>query len=372
MAQHAVITQKMIDDVKGRIGVPWTPTTPFFNTEATRDTIRHFVDAVGDPNPLYRDEAYAKATRFGTLAAPPCFLYSVCWATGRIGFPGIHAWNSGSDWEWFHPIRLGDQLSYTMTVTDLQEKRSEMAGRILIEYARADYRNQHAELVGTCTGWSVRAERQASGQRGKYKHIEKAQYTREDLEAIWADYDREEIRGANPRYWEDVNIGDELTPVVKGPLSMRDLVTWVMGAGSPYMRAHRFAVEFERRHPSITMLDSQTGQMDVPELVHMEDTRAQEIGVPGAYDYGCQRSAWLGHLLTNWMGDDGFLRKLYVELRRFNVVGDTTWCKGKVTRKCIENDEHLVDLDVWAENQRGEITAPGRALVRLPSRQAAT
>jgi hypothetical protein len=68
------------------------------------------------------------------------------------------------------------------------------------------------------------------------------------------------------------------------------------------MRAHRFALEYERRHPSIVMIDSQTGQMDVPELVHMEETRAQEIGIPGAYDYGCQRSSWLGHVLTNWMG----------------------------------------------------------------------
>ena len=96
--------------------------------------------------------------------------------------------------------------------------------------------------------------------------------------------------------------------MVKGPLTLRDLVTWVMGAGSPYMRAHRFALEYERRHPSIVMIDSQTGQMDVPELVHMEETRAQEIGIPGAYDYGCQRSSWLGHVLTNWMGDDGFLK----------------------------------------------------------------
>jgi hypothetical protein len=71
------------------------------------------------------------------------------------------------------------------------------------------------------------------------------------------------------------------------------------------------------------------------------------------------------------MGDDGFLKKFYMELRRFNVVGDTTWCKGKVTRKYLDNGEPLVDVEVWAENQRGEITAPGRAVVRLPSKPAA-
>ena len=57
--------------------------------EASRDTIRHFTDAVGDHNPLYRDEEYATNSCYGTLIAPPCFLYSVCWATGRVGFPGM-------------------------------------------------------------------------------------------------------------------------------------------------------------------------------------------------------------------------------------------------------------------------------------------
>jgi hypothetical protein len=61
--------------------------------------------------------------------------------------------------------------------------------------------------------------------------------------------------------------------------------------------------------------------------------------------------------------------RLYGELRRFNVVGDTTWIKGKVTRTYVEDGRYLVDLDVWAENQRGEVTAPGRATVQLPSRQ---
>ncbi len=116
------------------------------------------------------------------------------------------------------------------------------------------------------------------------------------------------------------------------------------------------------------MKDSKTGIIDVPELVHMEDTRAKEIGIPGAYDYGCQRISWLGNLVTNWMGDDGFLKKLRAELRRFNVIGDTTWLKGKVTNKYIEDDEHLVDIECWAENQRGEVTMPGTATVRLPSK----
>ncbi len=58
-------------------------------------------------------------------------------------------------------------------------------------------------------------------------------------------------------------------------------------------------------------------------------------------------------------------RPAYAEVRRPNLFGDVTWCKGKVTRKYDEAGEHLVDLDVWAENHRGEITAPGKATVAL-------
>ena len=70
------------------------------------------------------------------------------------------------------------------------------------------------------------------------------------------------------------------------------------------------------------------------------------------------------------MGDDGFLKKMYVELRRFNVEGDTTWCKGKITGKREEAGEKLVEMDVWGENQRGEVTMKGTATVGLPSESA--
>ena len=72
--------------------------------------------------------------------------------------------------------------------------------------------------------------------------------------------------------------------------------------------------------------------------------------------------------MTNWMGDDAFLKRLRVEVRRFNVYGDTQFCKGRVARKYIHDGNALVDVDIWTENQRGEITAPGTATVLLPSR----
>ena len=69
------------------------------------------------------------------------------------------------------------------------------------------------------------------------------------------------------------------------------------------------------------------------------------------------------------MGDDGWLRMLARQIRRFVYIGDTEWAKGRVTGKRQENGESIVELEVWTEDQRGRVTAPSRAEVMLPSRE---
>lgn len=367
--ENTEITEEKITELKKRLHVVWKPRRPYFNTTATKDAIRHFCDGIGDTNPLYTDEEYAKKSKYGSLVAPPCFLYSVYWAAQGRGMPSIHAWHSGDDWEFYLPILEGDTLTYTNEMVDVQVKQSQMAKKTVIQYHDIRYYNQREELVAKALDWCVRAGRKSSKEKGKYTDIKAATYTPEEIKKIYADYDAEEIRGAKPRYWEDVKLGDELTPAVKGPLSRRDIYAWLIGAGSPFMRAHGLALSFLKRHPGTDMADSKTGIADVPELVHMQDTTAKEIGLPGAYDYGCQRISWLGNLITNWMGDDGFIKRLNGKLRRFNIIGDTTWCKGKVIKKYVENNQHLVDIDCWAENQREERTLTGFATVRLPAKE---
>ena len=362
------ITEEMMADLKKRIGIVWKPSRPYFNTMASRDTIAHYCDGIGDHNPLYTDPEYAKKTKFERLVAPPTWLYSVYWAAQGRGMPGVHAWHSGDDWEFYQPIMEGDTFSYTNEMVDVLEKQSRMAGKTLIQFHDIRYYNQRGELAAKALDWCVRAARKQSGDTGKYMDIKQAEYTEEELDKIWAAYDTEEIRGSNPRYWEDVNVGDELAPVVKGPLALRDIYAWLIGSGSPFIKAHGVAMAFLQRHKGADMVDAKTGLADVPELVHMEQSRAQTIGIPGAYDYGCQRISWLDNLITNWMGDAGFLKRLKGTLKRFNIVGDTTWFKGKIIKKYIENGEHLVDIECWGENQRGEISIPGEATVRLPSK----
>jgi len=366
--QHAVVTSENLKRSRSRIGKTFKPTKPWYNLQASKDAIRHFCDGIGDRNPLYRDEKYAKTTVWKNIIAPPCFLYSIYWPFGEGGvMPGIHAWGSGNTWEFYKPICVGDEFTYEVTLLSVEEKKSNMAGKSYISTDAAVYKNQNGEIVAKAIGWSVLAERKSAGSGKKYRDIKKAHYSQEEIDNIHKDIEDEKIRGAKPRYWKDVNIGDELTPVVKGPLSSRDNIAFIMGAGSIYLKyANEVFYDYQKRHPAIGMLDSKTGIVDVPELVHMENTRADEIGVTGAYDYAPQRICWQGNLLSNWIGDGGFIKKMNAELRLFNMVGDTTWLKGKVQKIYIENDEKLVDIKCWAEDQRGRITMHGGATVLLP------
>ena len=77
------------------------------------------------------------------------------------------------------------------------------------------------------------------------------------------------------------------------------------------------------------------------------------------------RVAWLGHVVTNWMGNAGFLRRLNVMVLRHNLIGDTTWCRGRVTGKSAGG---VVSLALDGTNQRGEVIASGMAEVVLPAR----
>ncbi len=365
------ITEEGLRELRSRIGSYYKVTLG--NIEVTVDMIRHFATAVGDLNPLWIDEAYAKKTRWGGIIAPPGYLYGVIYATGMRagGLPGVHAFHSGNNWEWYKPIRVGDVITGTYQLKDVVEKKSEFSGRTVIVYAEVKYFNQLDELVAKTMGWSIRAERQAAREKGKYKALEPYRYTDEEVEAIYKAYENEEIRGATPRYWENVNVGDEIPAVVKGPFTPEDEIKFREGVVPELWGigiSHGLKIRELQKHPAFSFRDPETGALASIAEVHTMSSAASGAAIPAAYDLGSQRNIWLAQPLTNWMGDDGFLKKLNASYRRFNIYGDTQWIKGKVTKKYVENGEHLVDLDVWCENQRGENTTPGQATIILPAR----
>ena len=170
-------------------------------------------------------------------------------------------------------------------------------------------------------------------------------------------------------FWEDVSIGDIIPPVIKGPLTTTDILAWYAASQGAlhYGGAHGDVVRYRQRHDDYHM-NPATGAKDSAGRGHLETSTGNDVGMGGAYDIGPQRIAWAQHMLTNWIGDHGFLHKLSVSVRRPNLVGDTIWWQGKVEDKREFGSFKIVDLSLEAINQRQENSAFGTACAILPSR----
>jgi len=139
-------------------------------------------------------------------------------------------------------------------------------------------------------------------------------------------------------YWEDVEVGQEIPTLVKRPTT-RQLVKWAGASGDFYE-------------------------------IHYDKDFAQSTGLPGCIVHGWLTFSLLGQMLTNWIGLEGTLKKFGVSYRGMHFPGEDIICKGKVTNKYVKDGEHYVELEIWAENPKGERTTPGTALVILPSRES--
>jgi acyl dehydratase len=352
------ITDEALGALRLRIGRPVRRPEPYIET-ATRDAIRHWAHGIGDRNPLWTT---------GRLA-PPTILFAMDRiVSGYVGgLPGIHAMYGGTDFRWRRPVREGDHLVGHSVLLGLEEKASAFARRAIKQTYRTTFVDAGGGTVCEADSWCFRTERDTARERAKYAPTEPYTYSPAELDRIRRGYRDEVVRGGTPRYWEDVQVGETVPEIVKGPLTVTSVVAFVQGWGSLYVRAHALAFDLFERHPALAIPNA-FGVPEPPERVHWDDALARAVGVPSAYDYGPERVAWLGHLVTNWMGDAGQLTRLAVQVRRHNLIGDTTWCRGTVTGRALVDGRGEVTLGLTAVNQRGETIAAGQAVVVLPRR----
>ena len=116
-----------------------------------------FAEAIDDNNPLWTDEAIARKSKYGGLITPPTFLRSIRIERPELPFdlPFTRLLDGGSDWEYFQPVRVGDHITATNEITDLQERSGRM-GLMIIMTNLITYVNQFREVVATQTNTSIR------------------------------------------------------------------------------------------------------------------------------------------------------------------------------------------------------------------------
>lgn len=370
---EGLITDEALEKWKERVGLKLRIGT-IFNQLASKDAIRHFTDSIGDLNPLWSDGEYAKNTRYGRIVAPPAWLHSVFVSWVLQGLPGIQAFHSGGDWEFYKPVLEGDYITPECIFTGFDVKRSRFAGKMVLEYQQANYYNQRNELVASDNLWLVRTERESARDKGKYSKIELPHpWTEDELKKIEEEVLAEQVRGAKTRYWEDVEVGEELSPLVKGPLTLTDMVCMMIGSNPVNLRGFGAALRQYRQHPAWAFRDPASKGLEPILSVHFNIEAARAVGAPYPYDGGFYRHSLLMQFLTDWMGDEGWLKRNYAVYSRFFYLSDVIWIKGTVVKKYVdENGEHCVDIKSSAINQRGEDTMPGESTVILPSREKGT
>jgi acyl dehydratase len=349
------------------------------NRLVTEDLIRHYSDAIGDPNPLFRNPDYGKASRWGSVIGPPTYETTVAYGTSFGGgwkLPGCRGLVAGSKHEYFTVFRPGDEIRVRDTFLGYKEHtKSDKPYRLLVGRTLSDYINQRDELV--CRADSGRIviatppSKQVKGKMNMYKDIKRHVFTKEEIDVIHRAYDDtlagKNRRGAKIRYWEDVREGEELPPVVKGPYDLCD----ALARTTVSCYSFAFAIKWYamREHLQDHPIDPDTGEHRFIRDWHYEDHIAQMLGMPFAFAAGAHNEMILAHVVTDWMGDDGFVKSIDSKDVRIHILGDMTWVKGKVVRKYVENKEHLVDLDVWGENQDGITHITSKYTVKLVSKE---
>jgi acyl dehydratase len=365
----ARITDEGIARIRARVGQGFPGRRPW-RTEASPDAIYHLAYAIGDLNPLYLDPDYAAKSRWGGLVAPPIIVQSMdtLRAVGHSGLPeglpGVHSIWTGCHYEWERPVLAGDRIRHECYLKEVVERDSTFgAGRSLAQTYEAKYWNQRDEYVGLRQVTYYRFERQKTAEKKQYGAIELAKWSKPDIDRFMAEYHRYER--TTHRRWDDVQVGDKLPAVIKGPLTPTGEIAFEAFFGV-YLVGNIVAARLYEKHPAL-MIPNEQGVPEPPQRVHWDNQFTNRLlGLPGAYDLGPVRCSWMIQALTDWIGDDGRITKITTQYRKFNYMGDVSWAEGEVTEKFERDGKTYVRCNLWTRNHRDEITAKGVAEAELP------
>ena len=390
-----------------------------YNETVTVDTIGRFARALGDSNPLFSaphyrgtrssatgdDEPYRRGadTLPEPFQAPPLLECCICstFIGGKMPrLRGVSVFDAGTKWERFLPIRPGDSFTaqtenlgvreITRPGTSVSSGSADStvsavsAGRLLLREHRIDLFNQRGELVSSLTARSAikcsppaNAEESArpantaeSARPADIAQGGRPRYTEEELERVYANLDAQLEgtfrRGAEPRYWEDVEIGQQLPEQIIGPYDESDAQALMAAIGAANAFATKWAAIRFRKGQGVT--DPETGARRHPIDRHNSDTIARAQGLPRAIVSGIHSQALLGKAVSDWMGDDGFLRILDCQCRKPFYFGDLSFQRGTVTGKYERDGKYYVNLDMEAVRQDGVPHTTAQAVVELPAR----
>ena len=302
------------DEMRAAIGVESRPSTHRVESSA----IARFNAAIG-----VRGQDYRLATlvdREGAIEAPPTFTRSFRPSPAPAEFepPVDGVMDAGSEWKFLQAVLPGDEITVTTQLVDLFERTGRL-GEVFFAVRENRFVNQRGELAvlerDTEVYHTVGA---VVGPRPAQRDLAPA---------------APNPNGDGASAPSDAADGDE-PPVLECRPTLRQLVTYAAASG------------------------------DFCEL-HYDSDLARERGFGDAIVYGALKSAFLGRLITDWIGEEATLRELDVQYRAVDLRDAPLLCRGYVKGRRSEDGATLLDLEVWIEDGHGNRTTPGGAVVQL-------
>jgi acyl dehydratase len=134
-------------------------------------------------------------------------------------------------------------------------------------------------------------------------------------------------------YWSELRVGDDLPPLTKPAIDRVQITRYAASSG-----------DFNR--------------------LHLDEPYAHAVGFPGLFAPGMLAMAFVGQLLTAWLRR-GHVRKLGARFIKIVWPGDELTCRGRIAELRKESGACYADVELWAENQKGELVLRGQASCEL-------
>lgn len=320
------------------IGQEWGPTT----LRIERHWVRAFVEAIEDPNPLWRNSRFARTTAWGSTVLPPTAVSALDsrfrirlrpvtelqWGSGSV--------NAGLHYRLLKPIRVGDRISCRFRAADVVVKQGRIGPLVFLSKEHV-MTNQRDETVVMGRQTSCTYEGSGLAESRPIPEPRRPERRANAAEGLFVETLRNGSQselGPGPHF-EDVKVGQELAPVSQGPVRTRSQVKW------------------------------QASSEDYEEI-HYDYVYCRQVGLPDVIAEGkWVYCSTIGRMLTDWLGTAGTLSVFSLQFRAPVYMGDFITGHGRVT--AVSPTERAVEIETWVENQRGERNVVGMATARLPA-----
>ena len=394
-------------------------------TKVTLDNMMTFSNEfLFNRNALFYDREYAKKSKYGDLIAFPLILGLGAFPDQvREGFDNILGMSHTNIINFYKPLYEGDTLFthiYEQNISDItptggRKHRSytysgsartyNQKGQLVAEGAQLIYNSLRRHKDPAKRNKDGQPERELRGYWTRKPHI----YTDKDWEYVTGLWKSEKVRGAEVRYWDDVNIGDELNPTASIPL-MQDEISealfnvpqWCTDIRKNMLDPKTFA----------KMLKNKQGIYVMPENLEKHPKSAPRIPSEQDERAGIQNTVlakFAASMLFNWMGDEGWLQRMgwvivprphyydYEEtpevpkrvmpalFDKYPFLDNVPYMKGcNAIWHALENDlviirayvfdkyekdgEYFVDLGWWCQTLDKYLVQSGYAAVKLPKK----